>query len=127
MAAGISQAEPTVPEYASIGRDSASFYATLTAPPARPASDGPCPVANNPLESLFTDYALEPPWMLCPMTREPAVAHTPEWLDSWMDFPEEGVAVKDLRRAHSARRKRLPMGPAEPLYKFIVPGQKALS
>ncbi|NEA20475.1 ATP-dependent DNA ligase [Streptomyces halstedii] len=51
------------------------------------------------LEALFADRALTPPWVLCPMTTDLAVAQ--EWLDSWTDVPGlEGVVLKGLRQTY---------------------------
>ncbi|HBF84962.1 MAG TPA: ATP-dependent DNA ligase [Streptomyces sp.] len=51
------------------------------------------------LEALFADRALKPPWVLCPMTTDLAVAQ--EWLDSWTDVPGlEGVVLKGLRQTY---------------------------
>ncbi|MGW7356266.1 ATP-dependent DNA ligase [Streptomyces sp. NPDC054802] len=35
------------------------------------------------LEELFTEHRLPPPWTLCPMTTDPAVAQ--KWLTSWTE------------------------------------------
>ncbi|MFE7948194.1 ATP-dependent DNA ligase [Streptomyces sp. NPDC057426] len=51
------------------------------------------------LEALFTEYGLMPPWTLCPMTTDPAVAQ--EWLTSWTEIPGvEGVVIKGLRQKY---------------------------
>ncbi|WP_138908126.1 ATP-dependent DNA ligase [Streptomyces chryseus] len=47
------------------------------------------------LEDLFTERGLTPPWTLCPMTKDPAVAQ--EWLESWTQVPGvEGLVIKGL-------------------------------
>ncbi|WP_244905443.1 ATP-dependent DNA ligase [Streptomyces agglomeratus] len=47
------------------------------------------------LEDLFTERGLTPPWTLCPMTRDPAVAQ--EWLESWTQVQGvEGLVIKGL-------------------------------
>ncbi|WP_240509397.1 ATP-dependent DNA ligase [Streptomyces agglomeratus] len=47
------------------------------------------------LEGLFTEHGLTPPWTLCPMTTDVAVAQ--EWLTSWTSVPGvEGLVIKGL-------------------------------
>ncbi|MFJ8856312.1 ATP-dependent DNA ligase [Streptomyces sp. NPDC102437] len=47
------------------------------------------------LEGLFTEHGLTPPWTLCPMTTDPAVAQ--EWLASWTEVQGvEGLVIKGL-------------------------------
>lgn len=47
------------------------------------------------LEDLFTEHDLTPPWTLCPMTTDPAVAQ--EWLESWTGVQGvEGLVIKGL-------------------------------
>ena len=51
------------------------------------------------LEELFAEYALAPPWTLCPMTSDPAVAQG--WLEQWTAVPGvEGVVIKRLRQGY---------------------------
>ncbi|MFP1629738.1 ATP-dependent DNA ligase [Streptomyces sp. 5K101] len=51
------------------------------------------------LENLFLEYGLTPPWTLCPMTTDPALAQ--EWLTSWTRVPGvEGVVIKGLRQRY---------------------------
>ncbi|WP_308307687.1 ATP-dependent DNA ligase [Streptomyces sp. ISL-10] len=51
------------------------------------------------LENLFREHALTPPWTLCPMTTDPALAQ--EWLTSWTRVPGvEGVVIKGLRQRY---------------------------
>ncbi|MDH2388581.1 ATP-dependent DNA ligase [Streptomyces sp. HNM0663] len=47
------------------------------------------------LEGLFRERGLSPPWTLCPMTTDPAVAQ--EWLTSWTKVQGvEGLVIKGL-------------------------------
>ncbi|WP_274563587.1 hypothetical protein [Streptomyces spiramyceticus] len=47
------------------------------------------------LEGLFTEHGLTPPWTLCPMTTDLAVAQ--EWLESWTEVQGvERLAIKGL-------------------------------
>ncbi|MEU4506786.1 ATP-dependent DNA ligase [Streptomyces sp. NPDC024089] len=47
------------------------------------------------LEGLFAEHGLMPPWTLCPMTTDPAVAQ--EWLASWTEVQGvEGLVIKGL-------------------------------
>ncbi|WP_251021591.1 hypothetical protein [Streptomyces sp. ISL-98] len=51
------------------------------------------------VEDLFTQRGLTPPWTLCPMTRDPAVAQ--EWLESWTEIQVvEGVVIKGLQQRY---------------------------
>jgi ATP-dependent DNA ligase len=52
------------------------------------------------LESLFADHELGPPWMLCPMTTDPALER--EWLEEWTQVPGlEGIVTKRLASPYS--------------------------
>ncbi|MFE4082903.1 ATP-dependent DNA ligase [Streptomyces sp. YIM B13502] len=45
------------------------------------------------LEGLFTEYALAPPWTLCPETDDVRAAH--DWLTSWTEVPGvEGLVIR---------------------------------
>ncbi|GAA2530681.1 MULTISPECIES: ATP-dependent DNA ligase [Streptomyces] len=47
------------------------------------------------LEGLFRERGLSPPWTLCPMTTDPALAQ--EWLTSWTEVPGvEGLVIKGM-------------------------------
>ncbi|MGW0396225.1 ATP-dependent DNA ligase, partial [Streptomyces sp. NPDC003042] len=47
------------------------------------------------LEGLFTEHGLTPPWALCPMTTDAAVAQ--EWLASWTEVQGvEGLVIKGI-------------------------------
>ncbi|MER7109485.1 hypothetical protein [Streptomyces sp. NPDC000229] len=47
------------------------------------------------LEGLFREHELTPPWTLCPMTTDVAVAQ--EWLTSWTEVQGvEGLVIKGL-------------------------------
>ncbi|MBT2505851.1 ATP-dependent DNA ligase [Streptomyces sp. ISL-98] len=47
------------------------------------------------LENLFAVHGLTPPWTLCPMRRDPALAQ--EWLQSWTEVQGvEGIVIKGL-------------------------------
>ncbi|MFI7087688.1 hypothetical protein ACIBUR_29340 [Streptomyces anulatus] len=65
----------------------------------RPVLAAPYEHRRSLLESLFADYALTPPWTLCPSTRDPAVAR--EWLEMWTRTPGiEGVVLNSLLNLH---------------------------
>ncbi|MFE6272220.1 ATP-dependent DNA ligase [Streptomyces goshikiensis] len=52
------------------------------------------------LESLFAEYSLSPPWTLCPMTTDPAVAQ--QWLEEWTEVRGvEGVMIKGLGQRYT--------------------------
>ncbi|MFP1629894.1 ATP-dependent DNA ligase [Streptomyces sp. 5K101] len=54
---------------------------------------------RDALENLFQEHGLTPPWTLCPMTTDPALAQ--EWLTSWTRVPGvEGVVIKGLRQRY---------------------------
>ncbi|MFK0047939.1 ATP-dependent DNA ligase [Streptomyces sp. NPDC090741] len=52
------------------------------------------------LETLFAEHSLSPPWTLCPMTTDPAVAQ--QWLEEWTEIRGiEGVMIKGLGQRYT--------------------------
>ncbi|MGI5532546.1 ATP-dependent DNA ligase [Streptomyces syringium] len=56
------------------------------------------------LETLFTDHNLAPPWTLCPMSTDPAVAQG--WMESWAEVQGvEGCVAKGLKTTYTPGRR----------------------
>ncbi|MEU7161344.1 ATP-dependent DNA ligase [Streptomyces chrestomyceticus] len=52
------------------------------------------------LEAFFSQHNLQPPWALCPMTRDRHVAE--QWMREWSPAGIEGIVAKNLRQPYRA-------------------------
>ncbi|MBS2961437.1 ATP-dependent DNA ligase [Actinocrinis puniceicyclus] len=60
-------------------------------------------VRRRELERLFAEFALTPPWTLCPSTTDPAEAAL--WLTAWTGLGIEGICFKALHEPYLPGRR----------------------